>query len=333
MTMIQKRKDNAIDLSDGSINISILPLAANRSRAAGLDHIGFSAEDDQEQIRRMEAAGAIKESTRFPYEEKFKGPEGIIVDVGHWPGAASLEKSNVRGRMAMGPSPDTAPTQQSTTRAFDLDVYCARINYTGSRDVSVETLKALHFAHVHNVRFENLDIHLGKPLSLEPADLFSKIVTRKRDGYCYEVNKFFTMVLRACGFQVPGLQARVFYSFADFRPRSHQLLLVTVDKEPWIADVGFGSCCLREPLRLKTGVVNEQGPESFRLRAGAWPHVYPGGMSNRALARSLCVYSGALRARRLRAIQLLELDFAPCPLDTAESLHDSDERRTHRRGR
>jgi catechol 2,3-dioxygenase-like lactoylglutathione lyase family enzyme len=92
MTMIQKRKDNSIDLSDGSVNIAILPLAANRSRRAGLDHIGFSVEDDQEQIRRMEAAGAVKESTGSPYEEKFKGPEGIIVDVGHWPGSAPLEK-------------------------------------------------------------------------------------------------------------------------------------------------------------------------------------------------------------------------------------------------
>jgi catechol 2,3-dioxygenase-like lactoylglutathione lyase family enzyme len=32
LTMVQKRKDNSIDLSDGSVNISILPLAANRSR-------------------------------------------------------------------------------------------------------------------------------------------------------------------------------------------------------------------------------------------------------------------------------------------------------------
>ena len=92
MTMVQKRNDNSIDLSDGSINISILPVAANRSRRAGLDHIGFSADDDQEQIRRIEAAGAIKEITRSPYEEKFKGPEGIIVDVGRWPVAAPAEK-------------------------------------------------------------------------------------------------------------------------------------------------------------------------------------------------------------------------------------------------
>ena len=91
LTMVQRRKDGAIDLSDGSINIAILPLAANRSREAGLEHIGFSAGDDQEQIRRVEAAGAVKENTRSPYEEKFKGPEGIIVDIGRWPGAADKE--------------------------------------------------------------------------------------------------------------------------------------------------------------------------------------------------------------------------------------------------
>jgi hypothetical protein len=96
LTMVQKRKDNSIDLSDGSVNISILPLAPNRSRRAGLDHIGFYAEDNLEQIRRVEAAGAAKEPTRSPYEEKFKGPEEIIVDVGRWPGAAPVKKSNGR---------------------------------------------------------------------------------------------------------------------------------------------------------------------------------------------------------------------------------------------
>ena len=92
LTMVQKRKDNSIDLSDGSVNISILPLAANRSRRAGLDHIGFSSEDNREQIRRVEAGGGVKENTLSPYEEKFRGPEGIIVDVGRWPGAAPADK-------------------------------------------------------------------------------------------------------------------------------------------------------------------------------------------------------------------------------------------------
>ena len=96
MKLIQKRKNNAIDLSDGSVNITVLPLAAGMGGKAGIDHIGFSVADDQEQFARMEAAGATKAGavnlgTAY-YEDKFKGPEGIIIDVGHWQGAAPVDK-------------------------------------------------------------------------------------------------------------------------------------------------------------------------------------------------------------------------------------------------
>jgi catechol 2,3-dioxygenase-like lactoylglutathione lyase family enzyme len=94
MTMIQKRKNNAIDLSDGSVNITVLPLAAGLGGKAGIDHIGFTTENDEEQFHKMEAAGATKAGavnlgTAY-YEDKFKGPEGIIIDVGHWQGAAPI---------------------------------------------------------------------------------------------------------------------------------------------------------------------------------------------------------------------------------------------------
>jgi hypothetical protein len=96
MTMIQKRKNNAIDLSDGSVNITVLPLAAGTGGQAGIDHIGFSTDNDQEQFQKLEAcgatkAGAVNLGTAY-YEDKYKGPEGIIVDVGHWQGAAPVDK-------------------------------------------------------------------------------------------------------------------------------------------------------------------------------------------------------------------------------------------------
>ena len=98
MKLIQKRKNNAIDLSDGSVNITVLPLGAGmpegEKKRAGIDHIGFSAENDQEQFRMLEAAGAKKAGTlnlgTAYYEDKFVGPEDIIVDVGHWQGAAPV---------------------------------------------------------------------------------------------------------------------------------------------------------------------------------------------------------------------------------------------------
>ena len=96
MKMIQKRKNDAIDLSDGSVNITVLPLRAGTGGKAGIDHIGFTAENDQEQFRKLEEAGAEKAGavnlgTAY-YEDKYKGPEGIIVDVGHWQGAAPVDK-------------------------------------------------------------------------------------------------------------------------------------------------------------------------------------------------------------------------------------------------
>ena len=96
MKLIQKRKNNAIDLSDGSVNITVLPLAAGMGGKAGIDHIGFSVNNDQEQFQKMEACGAVKAGavnlgTAY-YEDKYKGPEGIIIDVGHWQGAAPVDK-------------------------------------------------------------------------------------------------------------------------------------------------------------------------------------------------------------------------------------------------
>ena len=103
MTVKQKRKNNAIDLSDGTVNITVLPLRAGTAdgepaRRAGIDHIGFTAENDTEAFRMMEAAGGKKAGTvnlgTAYYEDKFEGPEGIIVDIGHWVGAAPLEKES-----------------------------------------------------------------------------------------------------------------------------------------------------------------------------------------------------------------------------------------------
>lgn len=98
MTIKQKRKNNAIDLSDGTVNITVLPLTGTGmpDRRPGIDHIGFTAENDAEAFRMMEAAGAKKAGTvnlgTAYYEDKFVGPEGIIVDVGHWVGAAPVDK-------------------------------------------------------------------------------------------------------------------------------------------------------------------------------------------------------------------------------------------------
>lgn len=147
----------------------------------------------------------------------------------------------------------------------DRSAYLARIGYQGSVVPSMETLRGLHLSHVLTVPFENLDIHLGRPISLDPSDLFKKIVLGRRGGYCFELNGLFALLLEELGFVVTRLAARVLYGTEGVRPRSHQVLLVHLDGERWIVDVGFGGQGLREPLPFVVGLEHRQGPDQFRL--------------------------------------------------------------------
>lgn len=101
MTITQRRKNRAIDLSDGTINITVLPLqqAGPHGEPArqGVDHIGFTVEDEEKAFRVLEDAGARKVATiqlgsAAHYEAKFQGPEGIVVDIGNWIGTEPIEK-------------------------------------------------------------------------------------------------------------------------------------------------------------------------------------------------------------------------------------------------
>lgn len=101
MQITQRRKNGAIDLSDGSINITVLPMLRagpnGEAPRQGIDHIGFTVENDEKAFRVLEDAGAQKIATiqlgsAAHYEAKFQGPEGIVVDIGKWIGTEPIEK-------------------------------------------------------------------------------------------------------------------------------------------------------------------------------------------------------------------------------------------------
>jgi N-hydroxyarylamine O-acetyltransferase len=148
-----------------------------------------------------------------------------------------------------------------------IDAYLKRIRYTGLTAPVLDTLRGLHQAHLFNVPFENLDIHLGRRIVLEPDRLFDKIVVHRRGGFCYELNGLFAELLIALGFDVARLNARV-WSGGDYGiDFDHMVLLVRLD-EPYLADVGFGDG-YREPLRLAGGVEQVQDFGAYRvLREG-----------------------------------------------------------------
>jgi N-hydroxyarylamine O-acetyltransferase len=147
---------------------------------------------------------------------------------------------------------------------MDTQAYLLRIGYTGPTTPSGETLRDLHRAHLLNVPFENLDIELGRTIACNEEAALHKIVDLNRGGFCYELNSAFAALLRAMGFQVTLLSARVARADGSASPEFDHLTLRVDLEEPWLADVGFGDSFL-EPLRLEPGVEQQQGSRAYRL--------------------------------------------------------------------
>jgi N-hydroxyarylamine O-acetyltransferase len=128
-------------------------------------------------------------------------------------------------------------------RAVDLAAYFARIGYTGDTAPTRATLGSIVYRHTLSIPFENVDAFLGRRVSLEPAAVFDKLVHQRRGGWCFEHNLLLGEALRALGFEVTDLAARVLLGRAvdDITPRSHRVLMVDVAGRSWLADVGFGA--------------------------------------------------------------------------------------------
>jgi len=149
---------------------------------------------------------------------------------------------------------------------LDIQAYLKRIAYTGAVDVSFETLRGLHLAHLYAVPFDNLDIHLGRRLSLDGAALFDKIVTRRRGGFCYELNGLFCALLRQLRFPVTMLSAGVARASGGFGPEFDHLALCVQLHDPWLVDVGFGNG-FRIPVRLNETAAQPQGASAYLIAA------------------------------------------------------------------
>lgn len=153
-----------------------------------------------------------------------------------------------------------------------IEAYLRRLEYGGSRLVSLPALRSLHLAHMRQVPFENLDIALGREIGLSEESLFRKIVENRRGGFCYELNGLFAALLSALGFQVQLLSARVIGADGVEGPEfDHLALLVEFGGWPQLVDVGFGDS-FQEPLPLRPGISQTQAGRSYRLEEAsrAW---------------------------------------------------------------
>ena len=174
--------------------------------------------------------------------------------------------------------------------SVDTSQYLSRIGIQGSVLPNESSLIRLTRAHMEAIPFENLEVACQhhEP-SLESSDLFAKIILSRRGGYCFELNKLFSLLLTQLGFQCISIPARVVHKRKEPRPISHRAILVIIDGKTWFCDVGFGGAgpkgALRFDLRTPQRVFGEdfiitpaqgiyQGEYTLsRLEDGVWDPV------------------------------------------------------------
>jgi N-hydroxyarylamine O-acetyltransferase len=158
-------------------------------------------------------------------------------------------------------------------RAPLLERYLARIGYKGPVAPTLEVLAALQAAHIAAIPFEAIDALTGVGIDIGAEAVAAKLIDRRRGGYCFEQNGLFLRVLKAIGFEAEAMLGRVRWMLpgdGPATPRTHQVVLVTLDGRPWLADVGFGAAVPPQPLAMDSEAQQPTRHESYRVRRGGF---------------------------------------------------------------
>ena len=85
---------------------------------------------------------------------------------------------------------------------MDVEAYLDRIGLGERPPATLAGLTTLHRAHLRAIPYENLDVQLGRPLTLAQAPMLEKVIGRRRGGWCYEMNGTLGWALAELGFDV-----------------------------------------------------------------------------------------------------------------------------------
>ncbi|RAL03953.1 arylamine N-acetyltransferase family protein [Aspergillus ibericus CBS 121593] len=177
-----------------------------------------------------------------------------------------------------------------------LELYLERIRYPGSDTTSrlqclqqaiaenpLATLAELQRRQLSSIPWGNSALHYSthRTISIRPACVFEKLVVRRLDGYCMENNTLLYAVLRSLGYQVYPSGGRVCLAASGatyegveklYTGLSHMVLIVLIEGDKYMVDVGFGTNGPTSPLLLKPDFVSVcMAPTEMRLVYDALP--------------------------------------------------------------
>jgi N-hydroxyarylamine O-acetyltransferase len=149
---------------------------------------------------------------------------------------------------------------------MNANTYLERIALAGAAlKTDAESLRTLQRSHLLTVPFENLDIHWKRPILIDTAKFYDKVVGEKRGGFCYELNGLFNELLRSFGFRTRIVSARVFNGTEHGPEYDHAAIIATIGENEYLTDVGFGDFTA-EPLRFVLDEEQQDKTGTFVIR-------------------------------------------------------------------
>ncbi len=148
---------------------------------------------------------------------------------------------------------------------FDVEGYLRRLGLTHPGPPTLEALTAIHRAQVERIAYNTIDIHLGRPTTVDPYESARRVVATGRGGYCFHLNGALSVLLAALGFDVrwhrggvsDGQEPNPFEPFANHLALTvHGLPTADVPDGVWFVDAGLGDA-LYEPIPLPANHVGD----------------------------------------------------------------------------
>jgi N-hydroxyarylamine O-acetyltransferase len=118
--------------------------------------------------------------------------------------------------------------------------YLARFSGTQNKKVSISNLAELQRLHMQHIPFENLDVIRRIPIYLNLQNIYEKIVSRKRGGFCYELNGLFNWLLVELGYDAHLISATVRRPTGEWAKADTHAAIIVQLEQSYLIDVGFG---------------------------------------------------------------------------------------------
>lgn len=156
---------------------------------------------------------------------------------------------------------------KSKLSSSQIQEYLEVLNVSLNDSPDLATLNTLTYAHQTTIPFSSADIYHCKSVpSLEVDDVFNKAITKRRGGYCFEMNLIFKELLLALGYDARPAFCRINRLNWIRLPITHQGTIVTIDDMRYYVDIGFGGPVAAGALALNEGVEQVVHGETYRMQ-------------------------------------------------------------------